>query len=260
MSFLDDILARKQTEVAQAKRTQTVAMLDERARAHAPPKSLAAALSPHGGPMRVIAEIKRASPSAGVLRAALSAPTLAKTYAAAGAAAISVLTDGPSFNGSLDDLAAVRAAVEVPLLRKDFIVDAYQLHEARAYGADAALLIVAALSDAQLRDLLAAAHGLGLEALVEIHESPELERALAAGARIIGVNNRSLATLAVSLTVGEALLPNIPRSVRAVGESGIHGLQEAQRMRRAGAANLLVGEALVRADDAAALLRSLCAA
>jgi indole-3-glycerol phosphate synthase len=259
MTFLAEILARKRDEVAAARRAVPEAELRARARDRAAPRPFEAALSLRGGPVRVIAEVKRASPSAGAIRAGLDAPAQARAYAAAGAAAISVLTDGPGFGGSLADLAAVREVVDVPLLRKDFVVDAYQLHEARAHGADAALLIVAALEEGTLRALLGACGELGLAALVEVHDEAETEVALRAGARIVGVNNRNLKTFVVDLAVSERLLPLLPATVRGVAESGVRTAEDARRLRRAGAANLLVGEALVRAPDPGALLREMTA-
>jgi indole-3-glycerol phosphate synthase len=257
MSFLADILARKRAEVEAARAALPEAELAARARDRAAPRGFEAALSLAGGPVRVVAEVKRASPSAGAIRSGLDAPAQARAYAFAGAAAISVLTDGPGFGGSLADLSAVRAAVDVPLLRKDFVLDRYQLLEARAHGADAALLIVAALDPGTLRRLLADAAGLGLAALVEVHDEGELEAALAAGARIVGVNNRNLRTFEVDLAVSERLLPLLPAGVRGVAESGVRTAGDARRLRRAGAANLLVGEALVRAADPGALLREM---
>ena len=257
MTFLSDILARKRVEVEAARRSLPERELAARVKDAAPPRAFEAALSLRGGPARIIAEVKRASPSAGAIRAGLDAPAQARAYAAAGAAAVSVLTDGPGFGGSLADLAAVRAAVEVPLLRKDFVVDRYQLLEARASGADAALLIVAALDPGTLERLLAAAAELGLAALVEVHDEAEVETALAAGARIVGVNNRNLRTFAVDLAVSERLLPLLPDRVRGVAESGVRTAEDARRLRRAGAANLLVGEALVRAADPGALVREM---
>jgi len=259
MTFLADILARKRDEVATARRAVPEADLRDRARDRSPPRAFEAALSLPGGPARIVAEVKRASPSAGAIRAGLDAPAQARAYAAARAAAISVLTDGPGFGGSLADLAAVREAVDVPLLRKDFVVDGYQLLEARAHGADAALLIVAALDEGTLCRLLAQCGELGLAALVEVHDEPEVELALRAGASTIGVNNRNLATFVVDLAVSERLLPLLPASVRGVAESGVRTAQDARRLRRAGAANLLVGEALVRAADPGGLLREMTA-
>jgi indole-3-glycerol phosphate synthase len=259
MTFLADILARKRDEVEAARRAVPEAELRARVRERAAPRPFEAALSLRGGPLRVIAEVKRASPSQGAIRAGLDAVDQARAYAAAGAAAISVLTDGPGFGGSLADLAAVRAAVELPLLRKDFVLDRYQLLEARAHGADAALLIVAALEERALRALLEACGELGLAALVEVHDEAEAAAALRAGARLVGVNNRNLSTFAVDLAVSERLLPSLPADVRGVAESGVRGPEDARRLRRAGAANLLVGEALVRAADPGALLRELSA-
>lgn len=259
MSFLSDILARKRNEVEAARRAVPEAELRARARDRVAPRAFEAALSFRGGPSRVIAEVKRASPSAGAIRAGLDAVAQARAYAAAGAAAISVLTDGPGFGGSLADLAAIRDAVQVPLLRKDFVLDRYQLIEARAHGADAALLIVAALEEPALRRLVEACAELGLAALVEVHDEREVEAALRVGARLVGVNNRNLGTFAVDLAVSEGLLPRLPADVRAVAESGVRTADDARRLRRAGAANLLVGEALVRAVDPGALLREMMA-
>jgi indole-3-glycerol phosphate synthase len=259
MTFLAGILARKRDEVDAARAALPERELAARLADAPPPRPFEAALSLPGGPARIVAEVKRASPSAGAISAGLDAAAQARAYAAAGAAAISVLTDGPGFGGSLADLAAVRAAVDVPLLRKDFVVDRYQLLEARAHGADAALLIVAALDPAALRRLVEAAGELGLAALVEVHDEAEAEVALAAGARVVGVNNRDLRTFVVDLAVSERVLPALPPSVRGVAESGVRTVEDARRLRRAGAANLLVGEALVRAPDPGALLREMIA-
>ncbi len=257
MSFLRDILKRKGEEVTARRASASDRELEARLVDAPPVRSLHAALSSRGGPLRVIAEVKRASPSLGVLREGVDAAALARSYSDAGAAAISVLTDGPGFGGSLADLAAVRRAVPVPVLRKDFIVDRYQLLEARAAGADAVLLIVVALGRDRTRALLEAAHELKLEVLVECHAAHELEDALEAGARIVGVNNRDLSSFHVDLGVSEALLPRLPEAVRGVAESGVKGVEEARRLRAAGAANVLVGEALVKADAPGTLLRAL---
>ena len=259
MTFLDGILARKAAEVTARRAALPECELAARARDAAPPRGFDAALSARGGPLRVIAEVKRASPSAGAIQTGLDAVAQSRRYAEAGAACISVLTDGPGFGGSLEDLAAVRAAVEVPLLRKDFVLDRYQLLEARAHGADAALLIVAALDEDLLRALLEGCAGLGLSALVEVHDEPELETALEAGARLVGVNNRDLRTFAVDLAVSERLLPLLPEAAKGVAESGVRTAADARRLRRSGAANLLVGEALVRAEDPGRLLREMSA-
>ena len=259
-SFLDQILARKRAEVEQRRAAVPDRELEARAAAAPPPRPFEAALSARGGPIRIIAEVKRASPSVGAIDAGLDAAAQARRYAAAGAAAISVLTDGPGFGGSLDDLRAVRAAVQVPILRKDFVLDRYQLLEARAAGADAALLIVAALPPDALRRLLAGCGELGLAALVEVHDAAEAESAVRAGARLVGVNNRDLRTFAVDLATSERILPALPAAVKGVAESGVRTADDARRLRRAGAANLLVGEALVRAPDPARLLAELAGA
>jgi indole-3-glycerol phosphate synthase len=258
-TYLDAILARKREEVAGLKAARPAAELQARLADAPRARDLPGALSARGGPTRVIAEVKRASPSAGAIAAGLDAVAQARAYQAAGAAAISVLTDGPGFGGSLADLVAVRAAVTVPVLRKDFTVDAWQLLEARAAGADAALLIVAALPGDALRRLHDRCAELGLHALVEVHDAAEVERALAIGARLVGVNNRDLHTFRVDLGTSERLVPTLPAGVKGVAESGVRSAADARRLRDAGAPNLLVGEALVRAPDPGALLRELCA-
>jgi indole-3-glycerol phosphate synthase len=257
VTVLDGIMARKADEVAARRAARPDRELEAACGDRPPTRDFAGALSARGGPVRIIAEVKRASPSAGAIAAGLDAVAQARRYAAAGAAAISVLTDGPGFGGSLEDLAAVRAAVATPLLRKDFVLDRYQLLEARLAGADAALLIVAALPDARLRRLLDDAAALSLAALVEVHDEPELDRAVAAGARLVGVNNRDLRTFAVDLAASERLLPRLPAAAKGVAESGVRTPADARRLRAAGAANLLVGEALVRAEDPGALLREM---
>ena len=204
-----------------------------------------------------MAEVKKASPSRGVLKADLDPVSLATTYARHGVDAISVLTDAKYFSGSLDDLRAVRAAVETPLLRKDFTLDEYQLWEARAAGADAILLIVAMLEPERLRDLAAAAKGLGLAALVECHTAAELDVALATGARVIGINNRDLATFETRIETTLALLPQIPPGPIVVSESGFFTGADVRRVIDAGAHAVLVGEGLVKATDVAAKVREL---
>jgi indole-3-glycerol phosphate synthase len=260
MTILADILRRKAAEVAQRRAALPERELEARALDTPFPRRLEDVLSPPGGPVRIVAEVKRASPSAGAIDASLDAPAQAARYAAAGAAAISVLTDGPGFGGSLDDLEAARARVDVPLLRKDFVLERYQLLEARARGADAALLIVSALPGDLLRRRLDDCDELGLSALVEVHDLPEAEVALAAGARIVGVNNRDLRTFQVDLAQSERVLPALPAHVRGVAESGIRTPADVARLRRCGAANFLVGEALVRAADPGALVREMSAA
>ena len=260
MTFLSEILARKALEVEERRAALPERELEARAADAPPTRPLEAALSPRGGPVRIVAEVKRASPSAGAIDATLDAPAQAARYATAGAAAVSVLTDGPGFGGSLDDLSAARARVSVPLLRKDFVLERYQLLEARVRGADAALLIVSALPGDLLRRRLDDCAGLGLSALVEVHDLAEAEVAVRAGARIVGVNNRDLRTFKVDLAASEAVLPALPEGVLGIAESGVRTPADVARLRRAGAANFLVGEALVRASDPGALLAGMTAA
>ena len=218
-----------------------------------PARSLLASLSVPG--RRFIAEVKRASPSRGEISRGLDASAQARLYEQGGAAAISVLTEPSHFAGSLDDLTAVAASARIPVLRKDFLVDPWQAWEARVAGADAALLIVAALQGDDLGEMYDAVGAAGLEALVEVHDAPELERALALGAPLIGINARNLSTLAVDLGNIERLLSGIPGGVLAIAESGIATKADVDRLSRAGARCFLVGEALVRAGDPAATLR-----
>jgi len=214
------------------------------------------ALEVHPG-RKIIAELKRASPSRGPLRREADAAAIGRAYAEAGAAAISVLTDQPFFQGALADLEAMRRAVVLPLLRKDFLIDPYQVEEARAAGADAILVIVAATESAQRRELLGAAASLGLDALVEVHDEAELEGALAEGASLVGINNRDLRTLATTLATSERLLPSVPESVIAVCESGLRTPAAMRRLEAKGARAFLVGEVLMEAPDPAATLREL---
>ena len=206
---------------------------------------------------RVIAECKRRSPSRGILRDAYDPAAHARAYESAGAAAISVLTEPTFFDGALEHLAAVRAAVQVPVLRKDFIVSPYQLTEAVANGADAILLIVSALDDRQLRDLLTQAHTLGLACLVEVHDTEEIARAVDAGARIVGVNSRNLRTLVVDLQVLDAAARMLPASLTTVAESGIRSPADMARLSEAGYQAFLVGERLITQPDPGAALRAL---
>jgi indole-3-glycerol phosphate synthase len=205
----------------------------------------------------VIAEVKRRSPSAGVIRDDLEPGERAALYAAHGAAAISVLTDGPHFGGSVDDLRAAASRVAVPVLRKDFILDELQVVEARAAGASAVLLIVRALSPERLRALLATARGAGLDALVEVHTAAELDRALEVGGDIVGINSRDLDTFRIDVASAWELLANVPRELIAVAESGMHGREDVERAAAAGADAVLIGTALSRAADPAGLLQDL---
>lgn len=207
--------------------------------------------------VNVIAECKRRSPAKGVLRKDYDAAAIAAGYERAGAAAISVLTEPTFFDGSLSDLEHVRRAVQVPVLRKDFVIDEYQIVEAAAAGADAVLLIVAALSDNRLRTLLACADALGLASLIEVHDRIELERALAAGATIVGVNNRNLRTLQVNLETSHEVIDAMPRDAVAVAESGLRSAEDIERLRAAGYAAFLIGERLMADPDPGAALEGL---
>ncbi len=257
MSILDDIVRDKYLELARRKAATPREELARRAAGLGAPRDFEGALAPRAGRARLIAEVKKASPSRGVLAKDLDPVALAAAYAAAGVDAISVLTDEKYFQGSLELLAATRAAVPVPLLRKDFTLDEYQLWESRAAGADAVLLIVAILEPGRLRDLAAAAKGLGLAALVECHTAAELDVALAAGARIVGINNRDLRTFETRIETTLELLPLIPPGPLVVSESGFFTGDQVRRVVDAGAHAVLVGEGLVRATDVAAKVREL---
>lgn len=254
--MLDRIVATKQQEVAALR--PRLQELKAAAEAAATPSSFEAALRA-GANVAVIAEVKRRSPSAGEIRAAAAAADVARVYASAGAAAISVLTDADWFGGALSDLESVHGAIDVPLLRKDFTIDPVQVYEARASGAAAVLLIVRILEDDLLRDLHALASDLGLDVLVEVHDETELERATVAGAAIIGVNNRDLSTFTTDLGVTERLAPLMPAGSVLVGESGIREVSAVERLAAAGVDAVLVGEALMRASDPAARLREFAA-
>jgi indole-3-glycerol phosphate synthase len=259
MGVLDEIVAHKRSELATLKAQCPLPGLIAAGRGLPPARDFEAALRPAAGErVRLIAEVKRGSPSQGLFRADLDPVAQATIYAGAGAAAVSVLTDSRYFHGSLEDLVRVRGAVPLPVLRKEFIVDEYQLWEARAAGADAVLLIVAALEDAALRDLLHAAKGAGLATLVEVHTAGELDRALRLGAPVIGVNNRDLQTLATSLESSLRLLPQIPPGPLAVSESGLTSGADVAAVVAAGAHAVLVGETLLRAGDVGAKVRELC--
>jgi len=253
--MLDRIVAGKRKEVAQRKRKLPLSALKERMARSRAPLDFAAALS--GDSTRLIAEVKRASPSRGVLCPDFDPVALAKSYAQAGAAAISVLTEVNYFEGSIDHLVAIREAVNLPLLRKDFIFDPYQIYESRAYGADALLLIVAILSQEQLKELLSLSRSLGLSCLVEVHNESEVERALSSGAEIIGINNRDLATFAVDINTTHRLRPLIPQGRIVVSESGISRRRDVEKLKEWGVRAVLVGEALVTAKDIPAKMREL---
>jgi indole-3-glycerol phosphate synthase len=262
-SHLDTILERKRGTVAQAKSRVPQRALDIQSPAHTP-RGWAAALRRRSAEgIAVIAEIKKASPSRGLIRAEFNAAALARSYEAGGAAALSVLTDEPFFQGSLNDLELASGSVELPCLRKDFIIDAYQIAESRAHRADAILLIAAALNDAEMKYLVLAARAVALDVLVEVHTAEELDRVLDAlgpeGADAIGVNNRDLKTLEVRLETSFELIERIPPTVVRVAESGISAPGELKRLRAAGFDAFLIGESLMRQADPGAALAELLA-
>jgi indole-3-glycerol phosphate synthase len=264
MTILDEILEHKRQEVAASKQRVSTEEMAERAgemeggagEYRETIRGFRQALGGGAGP-RVIAEIKRRSPSKGEIRRDFDPVDCARSYADAGAAAISVLTDEHYFGGRLEFLEAIRSAVGVPLLRKDFVVDAYQIDEARVSGADAVLLIVAALPGEQLGRLRQRALALGLDALVEVHDERELEMALAAGADLIGINNRDLRSFQTDLAVTERLAPRVPGDALIVSESGIFSHQEIRRLEGVGVHAFLVGESLMREADVGLALRRL---
>jgi indole-3-glycerol phosphate synthase len=261
LTILDDILATKRDEVTVLRYPQTRDLLRKTALAAPPPRAFTAALRRDDGHVAVVGELKRRSPSKGDLAADLDPGPTAKAYEAGGAVALSVLTDQPYFGGTVADLQAARDATTLPCLRKDFVIDEVQVYEARAIGADAVLLIVAAIpDDALLSDLHALALDLGMGVLVEAHDAHEIERALGAGAVAVGVNSRDLATFTEDLGTAGGLSALIPSAAIAVAESAIRSADDSRRMAAAGFDAVLVGEALVRADDPTALVREMAMA
>ncbi len=256
---LQRILARKAEEVAARRVRIPLAEVIARARDAAPVRGFGAALEAKiaAGQPAVIAEVKKASPSKGVLRADFRPADIAASYQRGGAACLSVLTDIDFFQGHDDFLVQARAACALPVLRKDFTIDEYQVHEARALGADAVLLIVAALDDARLAGLCNLAMGLGLDVLVEVHDTEELERALQTASGLIGINNRNLRSFEVSLQTTLDMRHNVPADRRLVTESGIVARADVETMRAAGVDAFLVGEAFMRAEDPGSALRAL---
>jgi len=253
--MLEKIVALKKEKVEQRKKVLSLSCLKERIARQRPPLDFASALV--GDHVRLIAEVKQASPSRGVLNPNLNPTKLAKTYAEGGAAAISVLTEENYFKGSIDYLAAIREVVRLPLLRKDFIFDPYQVYESRAYGADALLLIAAILSRPQLEELLSLSHSLGLRCLVEVHKEDEVERALRSKARIIGINNRDLDTFNIDINTTRRLRPLIPQTRIVVSESGIKTRSDTEKLKEWGVNAILVGETLVTAGDVLTKMREL---
>jgi len=254
-TVLDRILEARRAEVDHRKRVLPETALKYGVKAAPPVRDFAAALSRDA--INVIAELKPASPSRGIIRDPFDAPALGKSLEASGAAALSVLTEGEFFRGSLKNLRDARKEIALPVLRKDFIFDPWQVWESRANDADSFLLIVAALSGEQLRDLLGLGRELGMEPLVEVHTHEELDRAMAAGARIVGVNNRDLKTLSVRLETSYELIEQIPEDCLAVAESGLRSHDDLKKLRAAGFDAFLIGEHLMLAPDPAAALRTL---
>ncbi len=256
MKFLDDILASTREAVRSSKLNRPLADLKRRIKDRETPRGFAASLSKGPG-LKLIAELKRASPSKGRLRDPFDPVEIARIYAEEGAAAMSVLTEERFFKGSLEDLVRVRAAVTSPLLRKDFLLDEHQIYEARAFDADAVLLIAAILDDGRLKDFQSLSSDLGMDSLVEVHTEAEVDRALSAGARLIGINNRDLATFKTDLETTFRLIRGIPDDRLVVSESGIARRQDIERLSEADLDAVLIGETFMTSSDIRAKVREL---